>query len=377
VTLLDLLLVGWVLLFALSGYFRGFTTQVVSLLGVVAGIALGAWLAPKLLSGDSSEWVPLAALVGAAAGAFLAGIAAGRLAGVVHGTLGAAPGFRLADQIGGVAVGGLIGLALAWAAAVLLLHQPALGLRSAVQRSAILPALVRAVPPEPVLRTLERLDPLPVLQLEPGSLPEPDRSVLRSGVARRVAPSVVRVEGTSCGLGIRGSGWVVRRGLVATNAHVVSGQHDTQVLVPDVGRRDATIVYLDARNDVALLRVGGLGARPLRASGEGEYPRQVLFMGYPLGGALVATPGTAGAPRTVLAPDAYDRSIRPRQVVPLRGRVRRGESGGPVLDAGGTVVAMVFGGSRGGNGGFAVPVEIVLRAADGRLRPVDVGPCVG
>jgi S1-C subfamily serine protease len=228
-----------------------------------------------------------------------------------------------------------------------------------------------------VLRTLERLDPLPVLQLQPGQLPEPDRSVLESGVARRVSPSVVRVEGSSCGLGIRGSGWVVRQGLVATNAHVVSGQDDTAVLVPNDGRRDATIVHLDARNDIALLRVSGLGAQPLRASGEGDYPRQVALMGYPLGGALVARPGTAGAPRTVLAPNAYDRDIRPRQVVPLRGRIQRGESGGPVVDASGTVVGMIFGGSRGGNGGFGVPVELVVEAASRRLRPVDSGPCVG
>ena len=62
---------------------------------------------------------------------------------------------------------------------------------------------------------------------------------------------------------------------------------------------------------------------------------------------------------------------------PLRGKVRRGESGGPAVDAKGRVVAMIFGGSRSGNDGFAVPVGTVLDAIDGRLAPVDPGPCAG
>lgn len=374
----DLLLVAWVLVFGLSGFFRGLAAQVVSLAGVGIGIALGAWLAPHVLSdGADTAWVPLASLVGAAVGAFLAGLVTGRVAARAHATLAANPVSYAFDRAGGAAVGALIGLALAWALAVLFLHQPGLGLRQAVQRSAILPALVRAVPPEPLLRTLERLDPLPILQLGPGRLPDPDPSVLQSPAAMAAQGSVVRIEGSSCGLGIRGSGWVVRRDIVATNAHVVSGQRDTRVLVPDVGTREATIVHLDARNDVALLRVPGLEARPLPVATGGGYPRPVVLLGYPRGGPLVARPGTAGSPRIVFAPDAYERNPGPRTVVPLRGQVLRGQSGGPVVGRNGRVVAMVFGGSRVGDGGFGVPVELVLSGFDGPLRPIDPGPCVG
>jgi hypothetical protein len=39
---------------------------------------------------------------------------------------------------------------------------------------------------------------------------------------------------------------------------------------------------------------------------------------------------------------------------------------------------MIFGGTRNGRGGYAVPVEFVLDAASPRkLRRVDSGPCVG
>ena len=79
----------------------------------------------------------------------------------------------------------------------------------------------------------------------------------------------------------------------------------------------------------------------------------------------------------MIAPNAYETSVAPRQIVPLRGRVQPGESGGPVVDERGRVVAMVFGGARDGGGGFAVPLSIVLRGLDRPLRPVPAGPCVG
>ena len=97
------------------------------------------------------------------------GFAAGRLASGAQLTVLRVPGLRLADRLGGALIGGLLALALAWALAVLLLQQPSLGLRKAVQRSALLPALIDSVPPDSVLRTLERIDPLPILpQLDPG-----------------------------------------------------------------------------------------------------------------------------------------------------------------------------------------------------------------
>jgi len=165
--------------------------------------------------------------------------------------------------------------------------------------------------------------------------------------------------------------------MVATNAHVVSGQTDTRVLVPDGSQLDATLVYLDGTNDVALLRVAGLHAAPLPKDRTDVFPRSVVLLGYPRDGALAATPGTAGAPRTVVASDAYGERVRPRRVVPIRGRVQPGESGGPVVDRRGRVVAMVFGGSRQSRGGFAVPVELVAGALQRASDPIAPGPCVG
>jgi S1-C subfamily serine protease len=169
---------------------------------------------------------------------------------------------------------------------------------------------------------------------------------------------------------------VVRRALVATNAHVIAGEHDTTVLAPNGQTLTAEPVYVDGQNDVALLRVPSLSLAPLDVDRDGEYPRKAVILGYPRDGALTGTAATAGQARTVLAPDAYDRRVSARVVVPLRGKVQPGESGGPVVDSRGGVLAMVFAGAKKGASGFAVPVDLVLRGLSTPLRPVSSGPCV-
>jgi Alphavirus core protein len=79
----------------------------------------------------------------------------------------------------------------------------------------------------------------------------------------------------------------------------------------------------------------------------------------------------------VLAPDAYDRRVGARAIVPLRGKVQPGESGGPVVDARGSVVAMVFAGAKQGASGYSVPVDLVQRGLQSTTRRVSSGPCVG
>jgi S1-C subfamily serine protease len=187
---------------------------------------------------------------------------------------------------------------------------------------------------------------------------------------------VVKLQGTACGVGTQGSGWVVETDLVATNAHVIAGHEATRVLAPNGQLLRARPVYVDATNDVALLRVPGLDANPLITNTRADRSRPVALLGYPRNGPLTATAATAGASRTVLSPDAYGRRTRPRVVVPLRGRVVPGESGGPVVDRQGRVVAMIFGGTRDRVGGYAVPVDLVLDAAEEPLRRVPSGPCI-
>ena len=372
---MDVLVVLWVALFALQGAYRGLVAQALSLVGLAIGALAGSWIAPKLLS-EGSSWVSIASLVGAIVGAALLGAASATLAESPRRFLAFRPSLRAADSLGGAIIGGALGLALAWLIAVVAVQQPSLGFRQDVRGSTILPRLMRAVPPDRVLQALARFDPFPELTLAGGRLPPPDPSVLQTPGAKAASNSVVKIYGTACGLGIQGSGWVVRRDLVATNAHVIAGEHDTNIVAPNGQSLSARVVNVDTQNDVAMLRVDGLRTAPLAITGSGEYPRPVVILGYPRDGALVGVAATAGAPRTVIAPNAYGRHVGPRSVVPLRGQVEPGESGGPVVDARGGVVAMIFGGSKNGGNGFAVPVSVVGDALAKAAQPVSSGPCI-
>lgn len=371
----DVLLLLAVAALSILGAHRGLAAQAFSLGGLALGAVVGSLVAPFLLP-DNSAWLPIAGLVGALVGAFILGTVAAALGRPVRLFLSTRPSLATLDRLGGILFGGVLALGIGWLVAVLALHQPALGLRGEVRESVLLPRLLRAVPPDSVLQALNRFDPLPLLPGLREPLPPPDPSVLRSAGARAAAKAVVKVEGTSCGVGTQGSGWVVRRGLVATNAHVVAGHRRTRVLAPNGQVVTARPVYVDSANDIALLRAGDLRIGALSVSTRPDLPRPVALLGYPRNGPLTATAGTAGEPRTVISPDAYGRSPRPRIVVPLRGAVQPGESGGPVVDRRGRVVAMIFGGTRTGAGGYAVPVDLVLGAAGGRLRTVPSGPCI-
>lgn len=370
----DPLVLLWVALSALLGYQRGFAAQAFSLAGLVLGAFAGSRIAP-LLVGDGSEWVPFASLAGAVAGAVVLQTAAGVLGSRLRRLLPRG-GPRLADSIGGIVVGAAVGVAVAWLAAAAALQVQGSGLRHTVRESPILTGLVEAVPPRSVLRTLARLDPLPLIAASPGiELPPPDGSVLESPVARRAGASVVKVLSVACATGVQGSGWVIARELVATNAHVVAGQDRTRIVAPNGQVLDAELVYVDAADDVALLAVDGLLTRPLRLEDEPAGGEEAVLLGYPGDGPLVATAATVGVPTKVFAPGAYGGRVRLRTVVPLRADVERGASGGPVVDSAGRVVAMVFAAAKTGGGGYGVPVSELETALEAEPGPVDAGPC--
>lgn len=321
--------------------------------------------------------MPLASLVGAVLGAIVLQVAGSALGGRIRGAVVRTP-FRLPDSAGGVVMGAMIGLAAAWLAAVAALQVQESRLRRTVQESAILSSLVDAVPPRTVLRALARFDPLPLIAAPPDlRLPPPDGSVLASPVAKAAARSVVKVQTIACGVGIQGSGWVIEDRLVATNAHVVAGQDRTEVAAPNGQVVSAFPVYLDTDNDVAILYAEDLTVPPLEVARAPPSDDEVVLLGYPRDGPLTAAAATAGAPTKVFAPDARGRRAGLRTVVPLRGNVERGESGGPVVNQAGRVVAMMFAAAQGGDGGFGVPVEEIVRGLRSGLEPVSAGECIG
>jgi S1-C subfamily serine protease len=364
-------------LLALRGAQQGLITGALSLTGLVAGAVVGGRLASTVLaSGSHSRYAPLIAIGGA-----LLLLVAFQMLGLkigltLRGEVLRVPPLRSADTVGGFLLGAASGLVLAWALGAVALQLPGQSaLRREVQRSLILRQLNSVLPPASVLQALARIDPFPALGGPVANVPPPNPHVLRLPGVRRAAPSVVRILGTACGLGIEGSGWVAAPETVVTAAHVVAGEHDTSVQPFGAGSRLGAGVYaFDPTNDVAVLHVRGLRTRALRLV-DARPGAEVAVLGYPNDGPFDAAPGRIGTTRFALLADAYGNGPIGRTVTTLRGTLRHGNSGGPAVDANGAVETTVFGARTGGGGGFGTPTSAVRAALARAKGPVSSGPC--
>jgi S1-C subfamily serine protease len=381
VTGIDWLIVGIVLLLALFGWAQGFVAGALALLGFAFGAWVGTRIGPLVLhDGRRSPWAPAFGLMGAlVAGAVFAlgfeGLGA-RLRGRMN-----SPAASAVDGMLGAVLTGCVGLCLAWVLGALALAnggEP----RREVQRSAILQALNGVLPPSNgLIDALARLDPFPRIDGPEARVPAPTASIARADGVRAARESVVKILGSACGLGVEGSGWAAGNGLVVTNAHVVAGQKDTRVLPG--GRRpglEAHAVAFDPHNDIAVLQVSGLQLPALTLAGDPRAGTSAAILGYPGNGPYDVRAGRLGQTREVITQDAYGRGPVRRSIASLRGAVRSGNSGGPMVDEQGDVVTTVFAATTSGpRGGFGVPNAIVraaLRKARGSAG-VSTGACAG
>ncbi|MDQ3672475.1 MAG: MarP family serine protease [Actinomycetota bacterium] len=350
----DWIVVGVIALFGLYGLSKGLVRGALSLAGFALGAYVGARIAPTVLA-DGSPYAPLVALGGAVLGGTLLSSLAEFLGVTLRSTMGMIPGLRALDSVAGLLLGAAAGVVLSWAVGAVLLYLPGQSdLRRSVQDSAILSRINENFPPERLLETLERVDPLGVLVGPPAQVPPPKAAIARDPDVAAAAESVVRISGIACGLGIEGSGWIARPEVVVTNAHVIAG-----VKRPSVDRQDgrslsATVVVFDSKNDLAVLRVPGLEGRPLRLA-DPERGAAVALVGYPENGPLTRTPGRLGETGDFLSRDAYGRGPVRKSVTAIRGVVRPGNSGGPGIDAQGRVRTTIFARRPGERGGFGVP----------------------
>ena len=380
-TPLDWIIVAFVALMAVWGYAQGLIVGGLSLVGFLGGAFAGSRLGPLLLEeGSHSPYAPLFALIGAL---MLGGVFASALE-VLGFRLrrGLGGGLGLLDGLGGAVLVAALGLALAWIGGAVALNTPgARELREPIQRSAILAELNERLPPSGgVLKALARFDAFPRIQGPDPGVGPPDSRIARDRDVARAGRSVVKVLGTACGLGVQGSGWLAADGLVVTNAHVVSGQDDTTVeLRGEEPAADAQAVWFDTRNDLAILRVPDLAGEPVLPLRR-DAPRGTgaAILGFPENGPYDVRPARLGQTETVLTQDAYGRGPIRREITALRGLVRSGNSGGPVVDAAGRVLTTIFAASVSGSGrsGFGVPDALVRDALRRAGSPVDTGPCV-
>jgi S1-C subfamily serine protease len=380
VTALDWIILAFTVLMALWGYSQGLVVGALSLAGFIGGAFLGSRIGPLVLEdGAESPYAPLFALTGA----FLIGgvLATGLEVLGFHLRRRLGPRLGVLDGIGGAALLACAGLVLFWVAGAVALQTPgARELRGTIQRSQIMRALNETLPPSgPLLNALARFDPFPqITGPDPGVAP-PNSRTARDPDVRAAGRSVVKIQGTACGLGVEGSGWVARGGIVVTNAHVVAGQDDTTVQLRGTGPSlDAQAVWYDPRNDVALLRVPALeGVTPLRMNVNARPGTSGAVLGFPENGPFDVRPARLGRTQVVRTEDAYGRGPIRRRITSLRGLVRSGNSGGPMVDGDGQVVTTIFAAAvgRGERRGFGVPDTVVQDALGRAGGPVGTGAC--
>jgi S1-C subfamily serine protease len=271
------------------------------------------------------------------------GLAIGALA---HARQSTAQVVQTSDRIAGAAVGAVGALVFLWLLLPALTSAPGWPARAA-EGSTIAATIEDLAPdPPPSLQELGRMvaeAPYPEV-LSGESAPEvgaPPQTSLAPPVDQVVRGTVVRVEGEACDQIQDGTGFVVARNVIVTNAHVVAGERDTSVFLPNGDRRDARVVSFDPRRDLAVLVVEDLGLTPLRL-GSGQAGAEGAVYGHPGGGPLRPTPARIAEQIDARGTDIYRTTPTRRSVFVLASQLQPGDSGAPLVDQSGAVMGVAF-----------------------------------
>lgn len=387
---LDWVLVALVLLYAVSGYWQGFVTGAFSTVGLILGGLGGIWLAPVLL-GDAapSLWVSLGALLVVLVSASVGQALLQFLGARIRDTITWQP-VRAVDALGGAALSMAAVLVISWMLGVAISGSRIPGIGPQVRESQVLGQVNEVMPVQAqgLLRSFDRvvgssffpryLEPFAperITQVRPA-----DREVLLDPDVQAAERSVFKVRGVNrCGSGVEGSGFAYGPGKVMTNAHVLAGVDDPQVEV-DGERVAATLVHYDPAIDVAVLDVPGLDGPTLQFDLGGERGQQGAVLGFPQDGPYDAQAVRVRDEQRLRSPDIYGGDTVTREVFSLRGLVRPGNSGGPLVSTAGRVIGVVFAASvSDADTGYALTAEQVGQAATlglGSSERVSSGDCV-
>jgi len=354
---LDLVLIALASAFAVAGYRQGFIIGVLSFVGFIGGALAGIYLAPGIAMALTSRQSLQAvlAIVGVFAAA-VAGMLVTSTVGVLLRSKITGRPSTLLDSIGGAAVNVVAIFVLAWLIGSLVAYAPPF------------PAIAREINGSLVLRSVDRLIPQgawpkftalrrllstqPYVQVFGAlgaetalSVPKLDPSVLHSAGLRRDRDSVIKIEGLapSCGRTIEGSGFVISRDHVVTNAHVVAGVNGPEVYTRiSPAANPAKVVLFDPESDIAVLYVPGLDLPALHFAGPAPFGARAIVAGYPLDASFTATPARVGRSEPASGPDIYNSKRVVRDIYPVKAIIKPGNSGGPLIARGGRIYGMVF-----------------------------------
>lgn len=388
---LDIAVIGVALIAAISGWRSGALGSLMSFVGVLLGAIAGVMLAPHIVTHvHSSRGKLFTALF-----LILALVVIGEIAGVVlgravRGSIRSGP-VRVIDSFIGVALQLVVVLVAAWLLGSPLTSSNQQNLAAAARDSKVItevdkyaPDWLRSVPKRmsALLSTSglpEVLEPIrtPIQAVDP-----PDPSLADGLVVSKSRPSVVKIRGvaTGCQKVLEGTGFVIAPNRVMSNAHVVAGS-DSVTVEAEGEKYDATVVSYDPNADISILDVPDLPLQPLVFADEpAKTGTDAVVLGYPGGGDFVATPARVREIIELNGPDIYKTTTVNREVYTIRGLVRQGNSGGPMINRAGQVIGVVFGAAVDDDDtGFVMTTDEVARqlAKIGNTAAVPTGACVG
>lgn len=389
---LDLAVLAIAFVAAISGWRSGALGSLLSFVGVILGAVAGVLLAPHVVSHFDGPRTKLFATMFLV----LALVVVGEIAGVVLGRAvrGAIRNraMRTVDSVIGVGLQVIAVLVVAWLLASPLTSSDQPNLAAAVRGSRVLAQVDQVAPPwlksvparlsgllgtSGLPEVLQPFGRTPIVAVEP-----PDPTLANDPVVGITRPSVVKIRGVapSCQKVLEGSGFVVAPSRVMSNAHVVAGA-DSVTVEADGQTYDAFVVSYDPDADISILDVPNLPAPPLAfADGPAQTGTDGVVMGYPGGGDFLATPARVREIIELKGPDIYRTTTVTREVYTIRGTVRQGNSGGPMIDRNGKVLGVVFGAAvDNADTGFVLTADEVARqlARIGNTARVPTGACVG
>ncbi|MDP2096421.1 MAG: DegQ family serine endoprotease [Hydrogenophaga sp.] len=160
-----------------------------------------------------------------------------------------------------------------------------------------------------------------------------------------------------------GSGFILSAdGLIMTNAHVVDGADELIVTLPDKREFKATVVGVDKRTDVAVVKIdaSGLSAVKIGDVNRLRVGEWVMAIGSPFGLENTVTAGIVSAKKR----DTGD--FLP--FIQTEVAINPGNSGGPLINMRGEVVGInsqIYSRSGGFQGiSFAIPIDEAVRVSD-------------
>ncbi|MBX4191148.1 MarP family serine protease [Candidatus Saccharibacteria bacterium] len=381
----DILIILLLISAILRGLQAGWLQLFLSSIGFIGGLLGGSLAAKYLAEQFSSPTVKLMTIITLEFGLALLLFGLGEI--LAHKLKPHALRLRLGklNEIGGGVLEVFFTLTVVWLVASALVNVHSYGIGHDVRRSFIIKKLNTALPrPPDIFAQLEKIIspngfPNVFLGLEPQHTSVSPKNSVDNQAILAAEDSIVKVQGAGCGGLVFGTGFVTAPNLVVTNAHVVAGIKNPQV-VDKFKTYQATAVWFDPNLDIAVLRVKNLPDQPLTLS-EDILPDAdaVAVLGFPHGGALVAENAAIIDHVRAVGRNIYNKGVTQRDIYEVQADIQQGDSGGPLLAPDGTVAGVIFAKSVSQNGiGYALltnQVEPIIPQAAQKTNPVSTGSC--